>query len=42
MKKKIERLETVVVLCLEKIERLERLITELKPEEDNAEGETTP
>jgi hypothetical protein len=34
MKKKIERLETVVVLCLEKIERLERLITELKPEED--------
>ena len=34
MKKKIERLETVVVLCLEKIERLQHLITELKPEED--------
>jgi len=37
MKNKIERLEMIVVLCLEKIETLERLVTELKPKED---GET--
>lgn len=36
MQKKIERLEMIVVLCLEKIEILERVAKELKgiPEED--------
>lgn len=30
MKNKIERLEMIVVLCLERIERLERIINENK------------
>ena len=37
MKNKIERLEMIVVLCLEKIEVIERILKELKPETD---GET--
>jgi hypothetical protein len=39
MKNKIERLEMIVVLCLEKIETLERLVTELKPKEDGGKNE---
>lgn len=34
MQKKIERLEMIVVLCLEKIEILERIVKELKPKGD--------
>ncbi len=34
MQKKIERLEMIVVLCLEKIEVLERIVKELKPKEN--------
>lgn len=34
MQKKIERLEMIVVLCLEKIEILERVVKELKPKGD--------
>jgi len=34
MKNKIERLEMIAVLCLEKIEVLERVVKELKPEDD--------
>lgn len=29
----------IVVLCLEKIETLERLVTELKPKEDGGKNE---
>ena len=37
MKNKIERLEMIVVLCLERIERLERLINESKNGDEETE-----